>query len=49
MTALDDAAAKAAKGVIKVVPVTGGVGVIADNTWRAFRAASLRPDPDDAD
>ncbi|NCO87445.1 MAG: xanthine dehydrogenase family protein molybdopterin-binding subunit [Rhodobacterales bacterium] len=26
-------------GVIGIVPVTGGVGVIADNTWRAFRAA----------
>ena len=34
-------AAEAAKmrGVLKVVPVSGGVGVIADNTWRAFRAA----------
>jgi isoquinoline 1-oxidoreductase beta subunit len=41
MVAVDDTAAKAAKGVIKVVPVTGGVGVIADNTWRAFKAAAL--------
>lgn len=41
MTSVDDSAAKAAKGVIKVVPITGGVGVIADNTWRAFQAASL--------
>lgn len=41
MLSVDDTAAKAAKGVIKVVPVTGGVGVIADNTWRAFRAAAL--------
>jgi isoquinoline 1-oxidoreductase beta subunit len=37
---MDDAAAKAARGVIKVVPIDGGVGVIADNTWRAFRAAA---------
>lgn len=41
MLSVDDTEAKAAKGVIKVVPVTGGVGVIADNTWRAFRAAAL--------
>lgn len=33
--------AEAAKGVLKVVPITGGVGVIADNTWRAFQAANL--------
>lgn len=33
--------AEAAKGVLKVVPITGGVGVIADNTWRAFQAAHL--------
>lgn len=33
--------AEAAKGVLKVVPITGGVGVIADNTWRAFQAAKL--------
>lgn len=33
--------AEAAKGVLKVVPITGGVGVIADNTWRAFQAARL--------
>lgn len=26
------------RGVQKVIPVTGGVGVIADNTWRAFQA-----------
>lgn len=41
MTGMDDTAAKAARGVIKVVPVDGGFGVIADNTWRAFRAAAL--------
>ena len=27
------------RGVLKIVPITGGVGVIADNTWRAFKAA----------
>jgi isoquinoline 1-oxidoreductase beta subunit len=37
----DAAKAQAARGVLKVVPVTGGVGVIANNTWRAFQAASL--------
>ena len=37
----DASGAEKSKGVIKIVPVTGGVGVIADNTWRAFRAASL--------
>ena len=35
-----DVAAKA-KGVLKIEPISGGVGVIADNTWRAFRAANL--------
>ncbi|MBB3196982.1 xanthine dehydrogenase family protein molybdopterin-binding subunit [Roseateles terrae] len=33
--------ASAAKGVVKVVPISGGVGVIANNTWRAFQAAKL--------
>lgn len=41
VVSVDDAAAKAARGVLKVVPITGGIGVIADNTWRAFRAAAL--------
>ena len=41
MISVDDSAAKSARGVIKVVPITNGVGVIADNTWRAFRAAAL--------
>lgn len=39
--AVDDTEAKSARGVIKVVPIDGGAGVIADNTWRAFRAAAL--------
>ena len=37
----DASAAEKSKGVIEIVPITGGVGVIADNTWRAFKAASL--------
>jgi isoquinoline 1-oxidoreductase beta subunit len=37
----DATAAEQARGVIKVVPVSGGVAVVADNTWRAFRAAGL--------
>ncbi|MEM9357590.1 MAG: molybdopterin cofactor-binding domain-containing protein [Pseudomonadota bacterium] len=37
----DSAAAEASPGVIKIVPLTGGAGVIADNTWRAFKAADL--------
>ncbi len=41
MTRYDAAEAARQKGVIKVVPITGGVGVIADNTWRAFKAANL--------
>jgi isoquinoline 1-oxidoreductase beta subunit len=32
-------ASEAMPGVLKVVEISGGVGVIADNTWRAFRAA----------
>jgi isoquinoline 1-oxidoreductase subunit beta len=35
----DASAAKAMRGVLQVVELPGGVGVIADNTWRAFRAA----------
>lgn len=37
----DDTGAKASRGVLAVVPVTGGAGVIANNTWRAFGAADL--------
>lgn len=37
----DDSDAVKARGVLKIVPVKGGVGVIADNTWRAFKAAKL--------
>ena len=35
----DATAAKAMRGVLQVVALPGGVGVIADNTWRAFQAA----------
>ncbi len=35
----DASAAEAMRGVKAVVPITGGVGVVADNTWRAFQAA----------
>ena len=37
----DISAAETSPGVIKIVPVKGGVGVIADSTWRAFKAAKL--------
>lgn len=39
MLSFDGSAAEGMRGVLGVVPVTGGVGVIADNTWRAFQAA----------
>ena len=38
MLSFDAAEAQAMRGVSHVIPVTGGVGVIADNTWRAFQA-----------
>jgi isoquinoline 1-oxidoreductase subunit beta len=41
MKGYDASAAEKSKGVLKIVPISGGVGVIADNTWRAFRAANL--------
>ena len=36
----DDTEASTMRGVQSVVSVSGGIGVIADNTWRAFRAAA---------
>jgi len=39
MISYDDTAAKNMRGVNNIVPITGGIGVIADNTWRAFQAA----------
>ena len=35
----DASAAETMRGVQKIVPVTGGTAVVADNTWRAFQAA----------
>ncbi|MEO1576159.1 MAG: molybdopterin cofactor-binding domain-containing protein, partial [Pseudomonadota bacterium] len=40
MNGYDAAAAEGMRGVMKIAPITGGVAVIADNTWRAFRAAN---------
>ncbi len=34
----DASAAEEMRGVKKIVPVTGGIAVVADNTWRAFQA-----------
>ena len=39
MRGFDASEAEKMRGVVKVVTVTGGIGVIADNTWRAFQAA----------
>lgn len=41
MKSFDASAAQAARGVRKVVALPDGVGIIADNTWRAFAAAKL--------
>ncbi|MEM9533575.1 MAG: molybdopterin cofactor-binding domain-containing protein [Pseudomonadota bacterium] len=38
--AYDDRAALALRGTRAVVPVTDGLGVVSDNTWRAFQAAA---------
>lgn len=40
MIGFDAKAASGMRGVKKVVPVTHGVAVIADNTWRAFQAVN---------
>ena len=37
---LDTSKAQAMRGVKHVIPISGGVAVIADNTWRAFKAAA---------
>ncbi|MAD94737.1 MAG: isoquinoline 1-oxidoreductase [Rhodobacteraceae bacterium] len=36
----DDTKAKVMRGVQKVLPITGGIAVVADNTWRAIQAAN---------
>ena len=38
MNGYDASTAETMRGVRQIVPVTGGVAVIADNTWRAFKA-----------
>ncbi|MEZ5645151.1 MAG: molybdopterin cofactor-binding domain-containing protein [Burkholderiaceae bacterium] len=40
MLDFDDREARAMRGVKHVVPVTNGVAVVADNTWRAFQAVN---------
>lgn len=40
MKGYDASAAKDMPGVKKIVEITGGVAVVADNTWRAFQAAN---------
>ena len=39
MVSYDAADAEKMRGVKKIAPITNGVAVIADNTWRAFKAA----------
>jgi len=40
MNGYDSAAAETMRGVDQIVPVKGGVAVIADNSWRAMKAAN---------
>lgn len=40
MLTFDDKAASGMRGVKKIVPVSNGIAVIADNTWRAFQAVN---------
>ncbi|MFL4470405.1 molybdopterin cofactor-binding domain-containing protein [Tateyamaria armeniaca] len=40
MNAYDAAAAREMRGVQQIVEVTGGVAVVADNTWRAIQAVN---------
>ncbi len=39
MAEYDASEALSMRGIKAVVPITGGLGIVADNTWRAFRAA----------
>lgn len=41
LVSFDAAEALKMRGVKDVVPVAGGIAVIADNTWRAFQAAEM--------
>lgn len=40
MISFDDSETKAMRGVQNVLPITGGLAVIADNTWRAIQGAN---------
>ena len=40
MKSFDAGKAQKMRGVKKIVPLAGGIGVIADNTWRAIQAAN---------
>jgi isoquinoline 1-oxidoreductase beta subunit len=40
MISYDDTETKAMRGVQKVLPIKGGLAVVADNTWRAIQAAN---------
>lgn len=45
LRAMDDSAARAMPGVVKVVDLSTGIGVLARDTWTAMRAAeAVRPD-----
>ncbi|MHA1128949.1 MAG: molybdopterin cofactor-binding domain-containing protein, partial [Alphaproteobacteria bacterium] len=49
MKSFDSRAAEVLRGVHKIIEIDGGIGVIADNTWRAFQAAqAVEIDWDDA-
>ncbi|SDZ16964.1 isoquinoline 1-oxidoreductase, beta subunit [Jannaschia faecimaris] len=39
VVSMDDAAARQMRGVEDIVPITDGFAVLADNTWRAMKAA----------
>jgi len=39
MVGFDAETARTMRGVKAVMPITGGIAVVADNTWRAFQAA----------
>ncbi|MEL6360545.1 MAG: molybdopterin cofactor-binding domain-containing protein [Pseudomonadota bacterium] len=39
LNGFDASKAQAMRGVLEIVPIKNGVAVVADNTWRAFKAA----------